>query len=187
MVQINSYLLEIIEGLKQIYNEFKDFFWGVGYFGWQIAVIYAFIVCYYEDTGYIILFVLLFTLSGLFNKQMKQWIKDLRPLYYIPYLSSEKIFKRKNGMPSGHTQITSFALVIAYLFSHKYLYESIALFSIVFIQRLVFKNHTFLQLIAGGLIGSLLGYVSFYLMRYIENKFETKQTDQNKILKTSII
>ena len=73
-----------------------------------------------------------------------------------------------NGMPSGHTQQTAFALTIAYLFSKKNLYQSIILLILTAIQRYIFKNHTIIQLIVGGILGVGLGYICFYIILYIE-------------------
>jgi membrane-associated phospholipid phosphatase len=71
-------------------------------------------------------------------------------------------------MPSGHAQQTAFALTIAYLFTHKHLMVSIALFALTVLQRFVFRNHTLPQLIAGGVLGFVLGYASYHIMRYLE-------------------
>jgi len=170
-----------MEKLMNLYKETKDFFWGIGYFGWHIAVLYTIIVCYYHSIGYMILFIILLLLFGEFNKVLKIWIKNPRPFKYILFLANEKVNEkikerenklkqqyRVNGMPSGHTQISSFALTIAYLITHKYLYQSIGLFIIIFIQRYVFKNHTILQLFVGGVFGVIIGILSFKIMNLIE-------------------
>jgi membrane-associated phospholipid phosphatase len=116
-----------------------------------------------------VLFFILFSLSGYLNHVvLKDVIQDLRPADGIVFLASEKIRKRTNGMPSGHAQQTAFALTIAYLFTHKHLMVSIALFALTVLQRFVFRNHTLPQLIAGGALGLVLGYASYHIMRYLE-------------------
>jgi membrane-associated phospholipid phosphatase len=89
-------------------------------------------------------------------------------------------------MPSGHTQQTAFALTIAYLFSKKNLYLSIGLLILTSIQRYVFRNHTLIQLIVGGIVGFGLGYICFYIMCYIEKIIEKiiKKTEEKIIEKT---
>jgi hypothetical protein len=72
-------------------------------------------------------------------------------------------------MPSGHAQITTFALVYSYLLSGQRLYESIALFAITILQRYVYKNHTLAQLFAGSLLGLLTAYGTIYVLNKVEN------------------
>lgn len=175
-------MIDLLEGVFELLDEFKDLFWAIGYFGWQIATVYGLYVAYQQDIIYAILFFILFLLSGWLNHEiLKDLIHDLRPTDGIVFLASEKIRKRTNGMPSGHAQQTAFALTIAYLFTHKYLLESIALFVLTLVQRFVFRNHTLPQLIAGGVLGILLGYGSYYIMHYGENllKHGTISSQQN--------
>jgi len=161
--------MKILEGVTELFDQMIDLFWGIGYFGWQIATVYALYVAYEQDFIYAVLFFILFSLSGYLNHVvLKDVIQDLRPADGIVFLASEKIRKRTNGMPSGHAQQTAFALTIAYLFTHKHLMVSIALFALTVLQRFVFRNHTLPQLIAGGALGLVLGYASYHIMRYLE-------------------
>jgi membrane-associated phospholipid phosphatase len=77
-------------------------------------------------------------------------------------------------MPSGHAQQTAFSLTIAYLITNKYLYQSIALFFLTLLQRYVYRNHTFYQLLAGTILGVMLGYVSYYIMNLLERRIKKK-------------
>jgi len=161
--------MKILEGVTELFDQLVDLFWGIGYFGWQIATVYALYVAYEQDFIYAVLFFILFSFSGYLNHVvLKDVIQDLRPADGIVFLASEKIRKRTNGMPSGHAQQTAFALTIAYLFTHKHLMVSIALFALTVLQRFVFRNHTLPQLIAGGVLGFVLGYASYHIMRYLE-------------------
>ena len=166
----------ILEDINHLFTQFIDFFWAIGYFGWQIATIYSIYIVYQYSIIYSILFSILFIVSGWFNhKILKKFINDLRPSNGIIFLASEKINKITNGMPSGHTQQTAFALTIAYLFSNKNLYPSIGLFILTAIQRYVYRNHTLIQLVVGGIVGFILGYISFYIMHYIKKIIENKE------------
>jgi len=161
--------MKILEGVIELFDQLVDLFWGIGYFGWQIATVYALYVAYEQDFIYAVLFFILFSFSGYLNHVvLKDVIQDLRPADGIVFLASEKIRKRTNGMPSGHAQQTAFALTIAYLFTHKHLMVSIALFALTVLQRFVFRNHTLPQLIAGGALGVVLGYASYHIMRNLE-------------------
>jgi hypothetical protein len=154
-----------------LFDQFKDFFWSLGYFGWQIATIYALYVTFSNDVNYSILFLILFLLTGWLNhKVLKNYIHNLRPADPVRFLAKETFKKRSNGMPSGHAQQTAFSLTIAYLFTHKLLYVSILLFALTALERYVYRNHSLPQLLAGGLLGCVLGFGSFHLMRFLEKR-----------------
>jgi membrane-associated phospholipid phosphatase len=172
----------MLEGVKELTDQFADFFWGVGYFGWQIATVYALFVAYKVDISYSLLFLGLFLFSGWLNhKVLKKFIFDLRPNNYILFLQSEKVRKNTNGMPSGHAQQTAFALTIAYLITNKYLYQSIALLVLTLLQRYVYRNHTFYQLLAGTILGVILGYVSYYVMNFLERRIKKIEKGVNHL------
>jgi membrane-associated phospholipid phosphatase len=168
-MDLSKYKERVTNGIAHFLGEIKDFIWGVGYFGWQIAFVYGVFVSYqYMNIGYAILFLVLFLISGFINaKVLKRIIYDLRPSNSTPFLHSEVFRKRTNGMPSGHAQQTAFALTYSYLFTRKYLVESIALFLLTIVQRYIFNNHTIPQLLVGGVFGVLLGVASYYLVQYI--------------------
>jgi len=162
-------------------QNFKELFWGIGFFGWHLATLYALFVSSQRDLLYGFLFLVFFLLSGFLNhKVCKEFIHDLRPADYVLFLKSEDVRKRTNGMPSGHAQQTALALTVAYLFTGKYLYESIALFCITVWQRLVFKNHTALQLAVGGILGFVLGHIVYALMNRLEPILAKWETGSKK-------
>ena len=93
------------------------------------------------------------------------------------------------GMPSGHSQIAWFTVVflisyITYKYKQdrrrhtriekiKYYISIIALLIIgiaVSYSRVVFKCHTYQQIIIGGLIGGSVGIGAFYVAKYLENR-----------------
>ena len=123
---------------------------------------------YRININYVFVFFIVFVLSGFFNKLLKSCYKSPRPKNPHKFLASETFMKDANGMPSGHTQVASFALTIAYLFTNKYLYESLLLIFITFIQRIIYNNHTILQLFVGCIVGVLFG-ISFYkIIQYMK-------------------
>ena len=69
------------------------------------------------------------------------------------------------GMPSGHTQSAIFSTIFIYLSLKKmnilYIYLFISL--VIMSQRVSFKHHTILQVMAGGLVGIGTGFVMYYL------------------------
>lgn len=139
-----------------LYDHFKDFFWGVGYFGWQISIIYAIYISLLNSWTDVVIFISVFLFSG--------WLNHPRPKDSLPFLSDEHIKLHSNGMPSGHAQLTSFSLMYSYLISGKRAYESLALFGLTIFQRFCFKNHTLLQLFVGSLIGIGMAYLTIYFI-----------------------
>jgi membrane-associated phospholipid phosphatase len=167
----------IIKSIIDIYRGFKDFFWAIGYFGQHISIIYVIYLSYFMGWSYIFLFIILFILNASLNHLVfKQIFYNPRPKKYDIFLYSEqqrntRRYITPNGMPSGHTHITAFALIIGYLYTKVHLVESILLLSITFLQRYAFGNHTFIQLLVGTIIGLILGYASFQIIQKIELKF----------------
>lgn len=153
--------MDIQKYINLYYLQFTQLFWGIGYFGWQIASVYAFIALYSIQPMYSIYFFIVLSISGLLNKLTKYWFISPRPKNCIKFLASEVCKEGSNGMPSGHAQFTAFSLTVAYLFTHHYLFLSIALFLVTLIQRVVYNNHTILQLLVGSIIGFVLG-ICFY-------------------------
>jgi membrane-associated phospholipid phosphatase len=112
-----------------------------------------------------VVFVFVYDIIGIVNHLIfKTYVSDPRPLDFTPFLFSEQFRIRVNGMPSGHAQQTAFALTFSYLLSGHHFYLSWGLFLMTVIQRYVFKNHTFLQLLVGSLLGFNIAYVTYYLV-----------------------
>jgi hypothetical protein len=81
--------MDITHGLFIIYTQFKDFFWGIGFFGWQIAAVYCLYALYYINLGYSVIFFITFIFFGLFNKILKQLYYNPRPKKCMKFLESE--------------------------------------------------------------------------------------------------
>lgn len=71
------------------------------------------------------------------------------------------------GMPSGHAQSALYSSTFIYLSLRKlnllygYLFVSLLTIS----QRIVFTYHTLFQVIVGGLVGTGVGYIVYYMAR----------------------
>jgi membrane-associated phospholipid phosphatase len=162
---------EFVDGILDLYDHFKDFFWGIGYFGWQLSVIYAVYVSFLNSWTDVLIFGSVFLFSGWLNHLvLKDYINDPRPKDSAAFLANEHIKIHQNGMPSGHAQLTAFSLAYSYLLSGQRLNESLALFGLTVFQRYCFKNHTLSQLF----VGSLIGLAIAYLTVYCRNEFEKK-------------
>jgi membrane-associated phospholipid phosphatase len=158
--------IPFLDKLHDLYEHFEDFFWGVGYFGWQASAVYALYISYLVSWIDMVVFALVFVLSGWVNHiVLKNYINDPRPSGSMAFLANEHIKLHQNGMPSGHAQLTAYSLVFSYLYSGRYLYESIALFAVTILQRFIFKNHTAAQLFAGSVLGVAIAYFTVYVLK----------------------
>lgn len=158
----------ILGRVKELYEHFADFFWGIGYFGWQASAVYGLYISYLDSWIDMVVFSTVFFLSGWLNHLvLKNYIHDPRPKDSAAFLADEHIKIRQNGMPSGHAQLTAYSLMYSYLMSGQRLYESFALFFLTILQRYVYNNHTAAQLFVGALVGIAFAYVTVYLTKEI--------------------
>ena len=169
--------------MKTIFENFigsiKDFIYAIGFFGEQISFLWCCFITITYSYVYFISFLIMFVINKFINHLLKQTIQHLRPSNSIKFLNNEIYFQKSNGMPSGHTQITTFNLMFAYFVSGKKLYETIVLLCIVIFQRYLFNNHTFLQLIAGVGLGGAIAYVSFIISKKIKQKIDLNKNKKH--------
>ena len=119
-------------------------------------------------------FVVGFILNNVLNILLKLLFKHPRPSDDIKTLeiainNGSRISFDKFGMPSGHAQNCGFCFTFVFLVLqnpfYTYLYHFITFISLF--QRYLFHNHTILQLIIGLIIGTFVGYFTYFLA----NKF----------------
>jgi membrane-associated phospholipid phosphatase len=142
---------------------------------------------YYYLYGFFLNVILNFILKGL--------IKEPRPnedpkLFNIALKHSIR-FKFINGyphdifgMPSGHAQSAFFSIIFIYLALKDIkiiiVYLFIAL--ITMYQRVLFKQHTVLQVVAGAIAGTLFGGFIYYMAQQkIVGKLRFKKDDNGPI------
>ena len=77
-------------------------------------------------------------------------------------------------MPSGHSQLAVYSLVFITLVLREKHYAIILLFSVLTVatmaQRVITKVHSLEQVIVGGLLGGVLGYIFHGLSKKIGKK-----------------
>lgn len=155
--------------LKGIFSNYIDFFYSLGYFGEYITF---FITCalIYNQQIYFYFYILIFLLNRILNGYLKKVFKQSRPNKPIKYLDSDKFSKSKFGMPSGHSQLTFFSIMYAYLVTHKFIPWILFLLAIgliVVYERYTYRNHTLNQLIIGAILGSFIAYLTYHIVNYI--------------------
>lgn len=123
---------------------------------------------FYYIVGAFIDAILNLILKGLFQQPrptIDQKSFDLALKYGKRFLFKDGMPYDMFGMPSGHSQSSFFSTVFIYLSLKKnnitYIYLAISLLTML--QRVVYNHHTVLQVIVGGLIGSAVGYLFYYL------------------------
>ena len=129
--------------------------------------------------------------SSLVNYLAKGLIKQPRPssetVHYFTWDSFEDHFHKANrmgvqeyGMPSGHAQSVFFSLVfIHYALKNDwltFLYFCVALITAV--QRVIYKNHSLEQVIAGGIVGGGLGYLAWVYLPSLVGRLERRIFNQ---------
>ena len=156
--------------LSGIFSNYDNFFYSLGYFGEYITFL---ITCalIFNQYIYFIVYIIVLIINRLINNYLKQFFKQDRPKNPKKFLDDDQFSKKKYGMPSGHTQLTFFSVMYAYLVTNKFYPWILLLFSIAMIviyERFVFKNHTLTQLISGALIGSIIAYLTYSLVGQIK-------------------
>ncbi len=154
---------------KDIFSNYIDFIYGIGYFGEYIAFLMT-IFLIFNYKLYLVVYIIMFILNKTINEYFKNYFKQARPSNPKKFLDSDKFSKRKFGMPSGHSQLVFFSIMYSYLVTNTLIPWVIGLLIIGFIvvyERYVFKNHTINQLITGALLGTLIAYVTISLTHII--------------------
>ena len=106
------------------------------------------------------------------NYVLKNEIKEERPSSQFHYfhldgterhISAQELGAHEYGMPSGHSQAIWFTIVFTWFAFHNcwitLFYTLIAVNTMV--QRIKYKNHTWQQVLAGSIMGSIIGYAAY--------------------------
>jgi membrane-associated phospholipid phosphatase len=134
-------------------------------------------------------------LNAILNLVLKGIIKEPRPsedpkLFNIALKHSTR-FKFVDGyphdifgMPSGHAQSALFSTIFIYLalkdirITIGYLFVSL----LIIYQRVLFKQHTVIQVFAGAIVGILFGgFIYFMAQQKIMGKLRAKKDDDGPI------
>jgi membrane-associated phospholipid phosphatase len=146
----------------------------VGFFGPYIIFITNLFILWnrfirYKD-NYLYGYVFFQFVNKFINKIVKSIIKEPRPKGGKNIMDFEENFYKgteQYGMPSGHLQSCFFSMTYVYLVknSPSLLMMELFITSLTFYQRWKYNRHTVLQLLFGSLIGLLVGYVSFTIVK----------------------
>jgi membrane-associated phospholipid phosphatase len=124
------------------------------------------------------MFIIGSLLNNSLNELLKVTIKQPRPKNQISYIDDTQIKGAHiYGMPSGHAQISFFAITYLYLTKRTLTLVLISLFigCLTLYQRWNFRRHSIEQLIAGSITGSALSYFIFWITsNYLEGVYIPK-------------
>ena len=136
----------------------------IGYYGPNISdgVNIFFFSIFYKSLWFYVIFGIL--ISRLINAILKKIFRVERQKQ-IPFHGH---IAKCYAMPSGHSQAVTYCATLMYFFN-KYLFIMLALIALSTMrQRYVYRNHTIPQIIIGGIIGVILGYITYLLIiKYI--------------------
>jgi len=108
--------------------------------------------------------------NSLINFFIKGIVKEPRPsedkdVHTLHRITGSRISIDKYGMPSGHAQHAFYSTILIW-FSLKQVWLTL-FFLIISLntlrQRIKYKNHTLKQVVAGSIVGSIVGYIVFLL------------------------
>lgn len=173
--QIDSSLFLLINHLP--HNFFLDLFFGfvtgIGYGGavWFLIGSAFFILEKKKDKKTLFALFIAGILSIFLNELgIKNIVRRLRPQYKIPEVVLPFGIARSFSFPSGHATM---AFAAAFIFSQKHkkwawVYYLLAV--IVAFSRIYLGNHYPSDVLAGMLVGTLIGYCSIKIVKKAENK-----------------
>jgi membrane-associated phospholipid phosphatase len=131
-----------------------------------------------ENTKYLIGFIIGGFLNYYLNGFIKLMIKQPRPTNPVHYIDDDLITGTQTyGMPSGHAQITTYALVFLYLINKTqnksqnktWLLLSVFVYGLTIYQRWSFRRHTLEQLAIGTIIGASFAQITYWTIKNIWN------------------
>lgn len=158
--------------LEKLFSEPLMF---IGYFSGNIFfVMIVSYLLYYKYFMWTYIYVLFYIINYYLIMFLQKNIKDPRPNDGKEFMKDEFKNYEAYGMPSGHTQTAFFSLVFFYMVTHSIPWLIIMLFiaACTIIQRLIYRKHYITQIILGGIIGSILGYSTFfYINDYKKNGY----------------
>ena len=135
----------------------------IGVLGPCILFFLTILLLHKKYTFFSLIYVIGFVLNILLNFFLKLTIREPRPIGNKSVFGKgiSKNYIDKFGMPSGHAQEVFYSTVFIYFVLQNWkitlFYLAISLVTIY--QRWKYKNHTINQLIVGGMVGSLMGYL----------------------------
>ena len=164
----------------------SKFFDYLGYFGPNLLLVFSILLLWAKNyRSYLSYYLIGYILNILLNYLLKGLIQQPRPtedkkLIEMALTNGKRFGYDLYGMPSGHSQGVFYSTAFIHLVVQN---PQITLFFFLLslntmIQRVNYKNHTILQVIAGALVGIGFAYlVYYYAKRIIVGNLKPKRDD----------
>jgi membrane-associated phospholipid phosphatase len=156
----------------------------IGYLGPQL-LFFASIYFLFDKLTSLSVYFVGFFLNILLNTVLKLLIQEPRPtedkrLFNLEILNGKRIGYDRYGMPSGHAEGVFYSTAFIFLtLKNKWIGFIYLLISLITCyQRVAYKNHTFIQVLIGGIIGLFMGLFFYYYGNHIlKGKLRVKPDD----------
>lgn len=144
----------------------------IDYIGWQsfLILIFVSLVLLRNRTRLLYFYLLGLPFNSILNYVLKGMIQDPRPskdteLIKIALHNGKRVGHDVYGMPSGHTQNAFYSIAFIHFTFKNYglTFCAILLGLLTMYQRVKYNNHTIYQVIVGAMVGSFVGYMSYWL------------------------
>jgi len=150
-------------------NNLNNLFYAIGYFGDTISF---FIICIliFNKFIFFIYYIIFFIINICINNFLTNQIKQKNPSHPIKFLESDTFSKKRYGMPSFHTQNIFFSIGYVFFILNNFIWRLVLLLIgiAVIYERYVFRDHTMEQLLYGSILGLLLGYISYFIVKKLK-------------------
>jgi membrane-associated phospholipid phosphatase len=157
----------------------------IGYLGPQL-LFFSSIYFLFDKLTFLSVYFVGFFLNILLNVILKSLIQEPRPtedkrLFNLELLNKKRIGHDRYGMPSGHAEGVFYSTAFIFLtLKNKWIGLSYLLISLITsYQRVEYKNHTFKQVLIGGIIGTFMGFFFYYYGKHILKGRLREKPDDN--------
>ena len=146
-----------------------EFIYTLGYYG-PLIMLLSTTSCLWARSEHLIIYLSFFALNMLINNIAKKYFRESRPNSRLYFNDSEKSHSKSTyGMPSGHAQSIAFSITFLYLATRSYPIQvgSALLALLTMYQRVKFNSHTVQQVAVGCILGSIIGMISFRMLKML--------------------
>lgn len=148
----------------------QGFFDNIGFYA-PIILIFTNIYSMWKNYTYTIFYIIFIFLNEGFNRYLKLLFKEPRPIGYGDNTELGRPYKGAHlyGLPSGHAQSVFFSLIYSWcVLESPYIFMFELFICLVSMyQRIKYKRHSLKQVIIGGIVGTAVGYVSYYFVKIV--------------------
>lgn len=130
------------------------------------------ILSIWKRNFYLYFYVIFIVLSQVINVVLKEIIREPRPIGYEKSLETTYKYDKgphRYGMPSSHSQSVFYSAIFLWLVTQSswLLIIGLCICALTVYQRYSNKKHSLSQLLGGGIVGSLMASLAYYVSNKI--------------------